>query len=63
MPSWRTLSVVFPTGCAKPRTATIRLYWYDAELNRAVAVDPQIMFEGLRKVYKAAELLRELGTP
>jgi hypothetical protein len=38
-------------------------YWYDAELNRAVAVDPQIMFEGLRKVYKAAELLRELGTP
>jgi hypothetical protein len=54
---------VFPTGCAKPRTATIRLYWYDAELNRAVAVDPQIMFEGLRKVYKAAELLRELGTP
>jgi len=38
-------------------------YWYDTELNRAVAVDPQIIFEGLRKVYKASELLRELGAP
>jgi hypothetical protein len=36
-------------------------YWYDTELNRGVAVDPQIIFEGLRKVYKATELLRELG--
>jgi hypothetical protein len=36
-------------------------YWYDALLNRAVAVDPQIMLEGLRKVYKANELLTELG--
>jgi hypothetical protein len=27
-----------------------------------VAVDPQIIFEGLRKVYKAEELLTELGT-
>ncbi|MBS0379349.1 MAG: S46 family peptidase [Proteobacteria bacterium] len=36
-------------------------FWYDAELNRAVAVDPQIMFEGLRKVYKADELLKELS--
>ncbi|HUA89246.1 MAG TPA: S46 family peptidase, partial [Steroidobacteraceae bacterium] len=36
-------------------------YWYDAELNRAVAVDPQIIFEGLRKVYRATELLKELG--
>ena len=38
-------------------------YWYDAEFNRAVAVDPQIMVEGLRRVYKAGELLRELGLP
>lgn len=36
-------------------------YWYDARLNRAVAVDPAIMFEALRKVYKANELLAELG--
>jgi len=37
-------------------------YWYDAELNRSVAVDPAIMFETLRKVYQAKELLAELGT-
>jgi Peptidase S46 len=37
-------------------------YWYDAELNRSVAVDPAIMFEALRKVYQAKELLTELGT-
>jgi len=36
-------------------------YWYDAELNRAVAVDPAIIFEALRKVYRAQELLVELG--
>jgi hypothetical protein len=36
-------------------------YWYDAELNRSVAVDPAIIFEALRKVYKANELLTELG--
>jgi hypothetical protein len=36
-------------------------YWFDPQLNRAVAVDPQIIFEGLRKVYKATELLNELG--
>ena len=38
-------------------------YWYDVALNRAVAVDAQIIFEGLRKVYKASELLRELRHP
>jgi hypothetical protein len=37
-------------------------YWYDEQLNRAVAVDPQIIFEGLRKVYKATELLKELSS-
>jgi len=37
-------------------------YWFDPELNRAVAVDPAIMFEALRKVYKANELLAELGS-
>jgi V8-like Glu-specific endopeptidase len=36
-------------------------YWFDPELNRAVAVHPAIMLEGLRKVYKASELLAELG--
>jgi Peptidase S46 len=36
-------------------------YWYDPVLNRSVAVDPTIMFEALRKVYKARELLAELG--
>ncbi len=36
-------------------------YWYDPVLNRSVAVDPTIMFEALRKVYKAKELLAELG--
>ncbi|HYB64759.1 MAG TPA: S46 family peptidase, partial [Steroidobacteraceae bacterium] len=36
-------------------------YWYDAELNRAVAVDPAIIFEALRKVYRAKELLTEMG--
>jgi hypothetical protein len=37
-------------------------YWYDAELNRSVAVDPAIIFEALRKVYQAKELLAEMGT-
>jgi len=36
-------------------------FWFDPELNRAVAVDPAIMFEALRKVYKANELLAELN--
>jgi hypothetical protein len=36
-------------------------YWYDPQLNRAVAVDPAIMVEALRQVYKADELLRELA--
>jgi Peptidase S46 len=36
-------------------------YWYDTELNRAVAVDPAIIFEALRKVYRAKELLAEMG--
>lgn len=36
-------------------------YWFDPELNRSVAVHPAIMLEGLRKVYKANELLSELG--
>jgi hypothetical protein len=36
-------------------------YWFDPDLNRAVAVHPQIMLAGLRKVYKAKALLTELG--
>ena len=36
-------------------------YWYDAELNRAVAVDTTIIFEGLRKVYRADAMLKEMG--
>jgi hypothetical protein len=36
-------------------------YWFDPQLDRAVAVHPAIMVEGLRKVYRANELLAELG--
>ena len=36
-------------------------YWYDPELNRAVAVHPAIILEALRKVYKADAVLAELG--
>ena len=36
-------------------------YWFDTEKNRAVAVHPAIMLEALRKVYRADELLSELG--
>jgi len=36
-------------------------YWFDSELNRAVAVDPAVMVEALRKVYRAQALLAELG--
>ena len=36
-------------------------FWFDPGLNRAVAVDPAIMFEALRKVYQADGLLAELG--
>jgi hypothetical protein len=36
-------------------------YWYDAQLNRGVSVDTAIMVEALRKVYRARELLAELG--
>jgi len=36
-------------------------YWYDEKLNRAVAVDPTIILEALRKVYHADGLLAELG--
>ena len=36
-------------------------FWFDPALNRAVAVDPAIMFEALRKVYQADGLLAELG--
>jgi Peptidase S46 len=36
-------------------------YWFDPQLNRAVAVDPAIILEALRKVYRADELLAEIG--
>src|SRR5215469_750811 len=36
-------------------------FWYDAELNRAVAVDTSIILEGLRKVYHADTMLKEMG--
>ena len=35
-------------------------YWFDPELNRAVAVHPAIMLEALRKIYKADALLAEI---
>jgi hypothetical protein len=36
-------------------------YWFDPELNRAVAVDPAIMLEALHKIYKADALLAEIS--
>jgi hypothetical protein len=36
-------------------------YWFDPQLNRSVAVDTTIILESLRKVYKANELLAEMG--
>ncbi|HEY4210108.1 MAG TPA: S46 family peptidase [Steroidobacteraceae bacterium] len=36
-------------------------FWFDAERNRAVAVDPAIIRVALQKVYKADALLSELG--
>lgn len=36
-------------------------YWFDEELNRAVAVHPAIIREALRKVYDADALAAELG--
>jgi hypothetical protein len=36
-------------------------YWYDPEFNRAVSVDPAIIVEALRKVYRAEGLLSEMG--
>jgi hypothetical protein len=35
-------------------------YWFDAELNRTVAVHPQIMVESLRSIYEADNLVKEL---
>jgi hypothetical protein len=37
-------------------------FWFDPDLNRAIAVHPAIIVEALRKVYKADALLAELGT-
>jgi hypothetical protein len=36
-------------------------FWFDTQLNRAVAVHPAIIMEALRKVYGAKELLAELS--
>jgi len=36
-------------------------YWFDTELNRSVAVHPEIMIESLRSIYKADHLLEEMG--
>jgi hypothetical protein len=36
-------------------------FWFDPDLNRAIAVHPAIIVEALRKVYKADALLGELG--
>jgi hypothetical protein len=35
-------------------------YWFDEELNRTVAVHPQIMVEALRSIYQADDLVKEL---
>jgi hypothetical protein len=36
-------------------------YWFDPEMNRAVAVHPAIILEALRKIYHADAMLKELG--
>jgi len=36
-------------------------YWFDPQLNRAVAVDPAIILAALRRVYRADGLLAEMG--
>jgi len=36
-------------------------FWFDPDLNRAIAVHPAIIVEALRKVYKADALLSELA--
>jgi hypothetical protein len=36
-------------------------YWFDAEKNRAIAVDPMIIWEALTKVYHADALLKEIS--
>lgn len=36
-------------------------YWFDSELNRSVAVHPEIMIEALRSIYDADHLLDEMG--
>jgi V8-like Glu-specific endopeptidase len=36
-------------------------FWYDARLNRAVAVHPAAIFEALRQIYGASALLQELS--
>ncbi|MBT8103192.1 MAG: S46 family peptidase [Gammaproteobacteria bacterium] len=38
-------------------------YWFDSELNRTVAVHPEIMIESLRSIYGADHLLEEMGIP
>lgn len=38
-------------------------YWYDAALNRAVALDVRMVREALVKIYGADALARELGIP
>ncbi len=35
-------------------------FWYDARLNRAVAVHPAAILEALRSIYAASDLLKEL---
>jgi len=38
-------------------------YWFDAEKNRTVAVDPQFMRAALQQVYQVEPLARELRIP
>ena len=36
-------------------------YWFDSELNRTVAVHPEVMLESLHSIYEADYLLEEMG--
>jgi hypothetical protein len=37
-------------------------FWFDGELNRTIAVHPQVMLESLRSIYKADHLLEEMSS-
>ena len=45
------------------RASVAGRYWFDADANRAIAVDTAALKEILLKVYRADELMKELVIP